>query len=147
MAQEDRIPCPGRKGDPCPARSQGWGERFCSDCGGTGYVAREPVPTVRPKRVAPTLDDGSVAQGNDAPEAKAEGRAISKALASLVTKAKAMGCKNPSLFFEAESRAVFVFDDDHPAMTDKSIDACSAERQEAIVLRCSISTTFDTGAW
>lgn len=89
----------------------------------------------------------SAAQGSDAPEAKAEGRAISKALASLLAKAKAMGCERPSLFFEAESMAVFVFDDDHPAMTDKRVDASSAGRQEAIVIRCPISTAFDTGAW
>jgi hypothetical protein len=88
----------------------------------------------------------SVAQGEDAPEATAEGRTISRALASLLTKARAMGCENPVLFFEAESGAVFVMDHDHPGEFNSGT-ATGAERKEAIVLRCPISTPFDTGAW
>jgi hypothetical protein len=73
-----------------------------------------------------------------------EGATISRALASLLTKAKAKGCKNPKVFFEAESGSVSVLDGDHP---DYLRDGSAPERQRAIILEARITTPFDTGAW
>ncbi len=73
------------------------------------------------------------------------GKAISKALADLLAEARAAGCKNPNLFFEPESGAVFVMDGDHRFDHDDRANA--EERQQAIVLCARIATPFDAGAW
>lgn len=73
------------------------------------------------------------------------GHRIGKALQALLDQAHALGCKNPKLFFEAESEAVFVLDGDHPNYRDSNAGAQA--RQEAIVVRAAIPTPFDVGAW
>jgi hypothetical protein len=73
------------------------------------------------------------------------GRSIGRALKALLDEARRAGCKNPKLFFEAESSAVFVLDGDHPGYVDSR--ARADRRQEAIVVRAEIPTPFDTGAW
>jgi hypothetical protein len=97
--------------------------------------------------VAGKIEDDMLREDNDLRtrviNAAAEGRAISKALASLLRKAQAAGCVNPALFFEAESAAVFVLDRDHPGYKAER----AHDRQQAIVVRACIRTPFDTGAW
>lgn len=74
----------------------------------------------------------------------AEGRAIAKALKSMIAKAKAAGIKNPYIFFEAEAMSVYVMDRDHP--NDSREGANMGERQEAVVAQVTIGS-FGTGAW
>lgn len=78
-------------------------------------------------------------------EMASQGRRISRALRELLDEARRLGCKNPKLFFEAESAAVFVLDGDHEHYANDRANA--SERQQAIVVEAPISTLFDTGAW
>lgn len=79
--------------------------------------------------------EGSVKAGAD----------ITKALRALCVEARRRGCKNPKLFFESESAAVFVMDGDDPREHGEFKNTGTA--QEAIVLRAPIGEPFDTGAW
>lgn len=74
-----------------------------------------------------------------------EGRAITKALRSLLDKAKAAGIGNASLYFEPESGAVFVFDRNDPAYSIGGSGVGSA--QPAVRARCAVDAPFDAGAW
>lgn len=75
------------------------------------------------------------------------GKRIARALQDLLDEARAAGCENPSLFFEAESAAVFVFDRNHPEYEARDRKQSAMERQSAVVLEAPIRTPFDTGAW
>lgn len=60
----------------------------------------------------------------------------------------AEGLRNPNLYFEPESAAIFVMDGDHPH--DIDANASMGERQEAIVARmpvADIGCPFGAGAW
>ena len=75
------------------------------------------------------------------------GKRISRALQDLLDEARAAGCEEPSLFFESESGAVFVFDRKHPEYEARDRKQSAMARQSAVVLEAPIRTPFDTGAW
>ena len=74
-----------------------------------------------------------------------EVRAISKAMAGMLAKARAAGVRKPSIFFEAEG-SVYVMDDEHQGQLHS--DTCGgAVRHEAVVAQGALTTHFDVGAW
>ena len=76
------------------------------------------------------------------------GRKIAKLLREVVEACRAEGLRNPNLYFEPESAAIFVMDGDHPH--DIDANASMGERQEAIVARmpvADIGCPFGAGAW
>ena len=78
-------------------------------------------------------------KGTEAPSASDIGAELTVVLRRAVGRARALGCRNPKLFFESESAALFVMDGDDPRS--------NASRQEAVVLRVPVSEPFDVGAW
>lgn len=74
---------------------------------------------------------------------KAEARAITKALKSMLEKARAAGIANPSIYIESEG-SIHVMDMDHPGYHD---DKSLANRQDASVGAAVIETPYDCGGW
>lgn len=76
------------------------------------------------------------------------GKKIANLLREVVEACRTDGLKNPNLFFEPESAAIFVMDGDHTHDSDDR--ACARDRQEAIVARVSVlgvGCPFSAGAW
>lgn len=76
------------------------------------------------------------------------GKKIARLLREVVEACRADGLRNPNLFFEPESAAIFVMDGDHPSEDNGS--AGMGERQEAIVARIPVlrvGCPFSAGAW
>lgn len=73
----------------------------------------------------------------------AEGRAIDRALKSVLAKARAAGIARPSLYFESEGD-LHVFDEDHP---ESPVNGPRGDHQEAVVASTHIPTPHDVGAW
>lgn len=71
----------------------------------------------------------------------AEGRAIDKALRSILAKAKAAGVKDPELFFESEGGLHLIEGDGYDGTED------AAGRQRFIRATAYIRTRHDVGAW
>lgn len=77
-------------------------------------------------------------------KSRGAGQRIARALRDLLDEARASGCKDPALFFEAESSAVFVLDRNHPAY---NATKGAMPMQQSAILRAEIQCPFDTGAW
>ncbi len=73
-----------------------------------------------------------------------EAAAITRAIKSMLEKARTAGVERPYVFFEAEG-SVYVIDKDHPG--DMHSDAAANRRQEAICGRRFLAVPFDVGAW
>lgn len=73
-----------------------------------------------------------------------EGRAITKAIRSMLAKAKEAGVAKPFVYFESEGR-VYVMDSNHPSYAKDAHAAGS--HQGASVGSVFIGATFDCGAW
>ena len=79
--------------------------------------------------------------------ANRNGKKIEALLREVVDACRAEGIKNPKLFFEPESQAIFVLDGDHPEYIR---DGGPGARQKAIVARIPTGRPgcpFDAGAW
>ena len=76
---------------------------------------------------------------------RAEVRAIDKAMASMLAKARAAGVVRASIFFESEGSG-YVMDDDHEGQV-KSDTIGGAGRQKAIVAQGHLNVRHDVGAW
>jgi hypothetical protein len=74
-----------------------------------------------------------------------EVRAINKAMANMLAKARAHGIAKPSIFFESEGH-VYVMDDEHDGQV-RSDRVSAASRQEAIVASGRLTQKHDVGAW
>ncbi len=73
---------------------------------------------------------------------KAEGRAIAKAIRSILAKGKAAGYGNVNVYIECEGH-VHLMNGDHPGDQDKGC----AIRQDASIASALIDAQFDVGAW
>lgn len=73
----------------------------------------------------------------------AEGRAIKKALVSMLAKARKTGVKQPTIYFESEG---WVYVMDRGVSEGHSDDASSATRQQAVIASVFVGG-FDVGAW
>lgn len=71
----------------------------------------------------------------------AEGRAINKALRSILAKAKAAGVAEPLIFFESEGSVHVIEDRGYDG------EASSGARQEFVRASAYLPTKHDVGAW
>lgn len=81
--------------------------------------------------------------------ANRNGKKIAALLHEVVDACRAEGLREPRLFFEPESAAVFVMDGDHEHEVNCE-KATAGQRQQAIVARIPVGSSgcpFDAGAW
>lgn len=76
---------------------------------------------------------------------KAESKAITKALKSMLEKARAAGIANPSIYIESAGN-IHIMDSDHPGYHDSNGQHVR-NRQDASVGYAWIGVSYDCGGW